>query len=193
MHFKSVHQPIPSRENREHPGNFQNKSVSFAFNWVLSVYYDYVQGFHKLEINSFSSSSFSCTFMWGKIDLWFELFSERVQIRGVLTTSSPSVLFSQKFISTLLSVFWLLTTECKNPSKLKCRQVASFALAALDLVCSSLFSTARRQPSWMFSTGLSTDTSAYRTNLWIHTRILEKDFLVTELWKDVECNYEFLY
>ena len=22
---KSVHQPIPTRENREHPGNFQNK------------------------------------------------------------------------------------------------------------------------------------------------------------------------
>ena len=31
-HYKSVHQPIPTRENREHPGNFQNKSVNSAFN-----------------------------------------------------------------------------------------------------------------------------------------------------------------
>ena len=31
-YYKSVHQPIPSRENREHPGNFQNKSVSSDFN-----------------------------------------------------------------------------------------------------------------------------------------------------------------
>ena len=30
---KSVHHPIPTRENREHSGNFQNKSVSSAFNW----------------------------------------------------------------------------------------------------------------------------------------------------------------
>ena len=30
INYKSVHQPIPTRENREHPGNFQNKSVSSA-------------------------------------------------------------------------------------------------------------------------------------------------------------------
>ena len=30
--YKSIHHPIRTRENREHPGNFQNKSVSFAFN-----------------------------------------------------------------------------------------------------------------------------------------------------------------
>ena len=30
--YKSVHHPIPTRENRERPGNFQNKSVSSAFN-----------------------------------------------------------------------------------------------------------------------------------------------------------------
>ena len=33
-YYKSVHRPIPTGENREHPGNFQNKSVSSAFNWV---------------------------------------------------------------------------------------------------------------------------------------------------------------
>ena len=32
--YKSVHHPIPTRKNRETPGNFQNKSVSSAFNWV---------------------------------------------------------------------------------------------------------------------------------------------------------------
>ena len=37
-YYKSVHQPIPTRENREHPGNFQNKSVSSAFNRVLPFY-----------------------------------------------------------------------------------------------------------------------------------------------------------
>ena len=33
-YYKSVHHPIPTRENREYLGNFQNKSVSSAFNWV---------------------------------------------------------------------------------------------------------------------------------------------------------------
>ena len=31
-YYKRVHPPIPTRENREHPGNFQNKSVNSAFN-----------------------------------------------------------------------------------------------------------------------------------------------------------------
>ena len=26
-YYKSVHQPIPTRENREHPGNFQSESI----------------------------------------------------------------------------------------------------------------------------------------------------------------------
>ena len=31
-YYKSVHHPIPTRENSEHSDNFQNKSVSSAFN-----------------------------------------------------------------------------------------------------------------------------------------------------------------
>ena len=31
-YYKSVHYHIPTRQNKEHPGNFQNKSVSSAFN-----------------------------------------------------------------------------------------------------------------------------------------------------------------
>ena len=31
-YYKSVHQPIPTRHNREHPSNFQNESGSSAFN-----------------------------------------------------------------------------------------------------------------------------------------------------------------
>ena len=31
-YYKSVHQLFPTCENWEHPGNFQNKSVSSAFN-----------------------------------------------------------------------------------------------------------------------------------------------------------------
>ena len=31
-YYKSVHHPIPTREDSEHPGNFQNKSVRSAFN-----------------------------------------------------------------------------------------------------------------------------------------------------------------
>ena len=31
-YYKSVYQPIPTRENWEHPDNFQNKSGSSAFN-----------------------------------------------------------------------------------------------------------------------------------------------------------------
>ena len=30
-YYKSFHQAIPTRENREHPGNFQSESVSSAF------------------------------------------------------------------------------------------------------------------------------------------------------------------
>ena len=30
-YYKSVHHPIPTRENRKHPGNFKNKSVSSTF------------------------------------------------------------------------------------------------------------------------------------------------------------------
>ena len=30
--YESVHHPIPTRANRKHTGNFQNKSVSSAFN-----------------------------------------------------------------------------------------------------------------------------------------------------------------
>ena len=33
-YYKSVHHPVPTRENKEHPGNFQNKSVNSAFSWV---------------------------------------------------------------------------------------------------------------------------------------------------------------
>ena len=29
-YYKSVHQPIPARENWEHPGNFQSESVKFS-------------------------------------------------------------------------------------------------------------------------------------------------------------------
>ena len=38
-YYKSVHQPIPICEKRELPGNFQNKSVSSAFNRVLPFYF----------------------------------------------------------------------------------------------------------------------------------------------------------
>ena len=32
VHYKSVHQPNTTFENREHPGNFQNELVGSAFN-----------------------------------------------------------------------------------------------------------------------------------------------------------------
>ena len=31
-YYKSVHHPISTRGNREHPGNFQNKSIRSPFN-----------------------------------------------------------------------------------------------------------------------------------------------------------------
>ena len=31
-YYKSVHQPIPTHENKEHPGNFQKELVISAFN-----------------------------------------------------------------------------------------------------------------------------------------------------------------
>ena len=38
-YYKSVHHPIPTHENRKHPGSFQNKSGNSAFNSVLSCYF----------------------------------------------------------------------------------------------------------------------------------------------------------
>ena len=31
-YYKSVYHPVSTRENKEHPSNFQNKSVSSTFN-----------------------------------------------------------------------------------------------------------------------------------------------------------------
>ena len=39
VNYKSVHQRIPTCENREDSGNFQNESASSAFNWVLQFYF----------------------------------------------------------------------------------------------------------------------------------------------------------
>ena len=137
----SVHQPIPARENKEHPGNFQNKSVGSAFNWVLSVSYDHVQGFHKLEINSFSSSSFYCTFMWGNIwSLIWTFLRKSTNQRCFNCLLAVSFVFTKIYFNITVSVmFWLLTTECKNPSKLKCWQVASFALSTWFCLFLSFF------------------------------------------------------
>ena len=35
-YYESVHHPIPTLANREHPDNFQNKSVKYPFNWESS-------------------------------------------------------------------------------------------------------------------------------------------------------------
>ena len=37
-YYKSVHHPIPTRGNREHPANFQNKSVRSPLNWVSQFF-----------------------------------------------------------------------------------------------------------------------------------------------------------
>ena len=44
-YYISVHLPIPTHGNREHPGNFQNKSVSSPFNWLSR----YILFFPKLK------------------------------------------------------------------------------------------------------------------------------------------------
>ena len=44
-YYENVHHPIPTPENREHPGNFQKKSVSSAFNGVSR----YILFFAKLK------------------------------------------------------------------------------------------------------------------------------------------------
>ena len=33
-YYKSTHHPIPTQDNREHPNNFENKSVNYPFNLV---------------------------------------------------------------------------------------------------------------------------------------------------------------
>ena len=43
--YESVHHPVPTRVNRRHPDNFQNKSVSSPFNWISM----YILLFAKLK------------------------------------------------------------------------------------------------------------------------------------------------
>ena len=45
-YYKSIHHPIPTCGNREHPGNFQNKSVSSLFSRVSTyiLYFDKLKG-----------------------------------------------------------------------------------------------------------------------------------------------------
>ena len=63
-YYKSFLQPIPTRENREHPGNFQNGSVSSAFNWVLPFYFQkwnrYFSACKRKFLESSSQFFFKC-------------------------------------------------------------------------------------------------------------------------------------
>ena len=77
-YYKSVHQPIPTRENREHPGNIQNKSVSSAFNWVLSFYFlkwnRYFSAYKRKFLESTSQFSFKFSSTW----LLYTFFSSSI-------------------------------------------------------------------------------------------------------------------
>ena len=60
-YYKSVHHPIPTRENREHPGNFQNKISKL---WVqLNVQVYSLLGQNKGERKAFLGASKK----WGHI------------------------------------------------------------------------------------------------------------------------------
>ena len=161
-----------------------------CFNSIIYV----LQAFHKLEINSFSSSSFSCTFMWGSI--WSLIWT-------FLWKSTNQRCFNCLFLGRQFSFHKNLLQhycQCSNYSLLSTKIQVNWdddrlpvllyqhLILYVPLFCLLLVGNHRE----FFSTGLSTETNAYRTNLWIHTRILEKDFLVTKPWKDVKCNYEFL-
>ena len=37
-YYKSIHHPIPTRENRKHPGDFENKSVRLSLQLNVQIY-----------------------------------------------------------------------------------------------------------------------------------------------------------
>ena len=43
-YYKSVYHPFPTRGKREHPGNFQNKSVSSLYNWFYILFLAKLKG-----------------------------------------------------------------------------------------------------------------------------------------------------
>ena len=46
-YYRSVYHPIPTRENREHPNNFQNKSICFQLNIQVYSLFGQTEGERK--------------------------------------------------------------------------------------------------------------------------------------------------
>ena len=49
-YYKSAHHHIPTRENREHPGNLQKKISKFSFQLSVEVYYLFDQTEGKVNV-----------------------------------------------------------------------------------------------------------------------------------------------
>ena len=166
---------------------WSNTVPSNCFKSIIYV----VQGFHKLEINSFSSTSFSNTYLWENIWslIWTFLWTSTSQ--GCLNCLlAVSFVFTKIYFSITGSV---LTAHCwvqksrYTEMLTGCQFCFSSTWSYLFL---SFFLLLIGNYCEIFSTRPSTETDPYRANMSIHTRILGKDFLVMEPWKDVECNYE---
>ena len=78
-----------------------------CFNSIIYV----VQRFHKLEINIFSSSSFSCTFMWGNIwPLIWTFLWKSTNLRCCNCLLAVSFAFTKIYFNITVSV---LTPHCR--------------------------------------------------------------------------------
>ena len=100
-YYKSIHHPIPTRENKEHPGDFQNKSVSSAFNWVSR----YILFLVKLKGRG-------RPFLEGArrgTTLWYYPQEYLVVIRDEKVSVSPFVKFEK-----ILPLLYFLLDRCTN-------------------------------------------------------------------------------
>ena len=126
VNYKIVHQPIPTRENRGRPGNFQNEWVSSAFNWVFPFYF--------LKWNHYFSA---CK-------------------RKILASTSQSLHQSSqcttKHNSCILFLVWSLYALVKS-SLLKCK-ILGFSSARVKICqiphVASIFSAIKKDPDALF-------------------------------------------
>ena len=122
-YYKSVHHPIPTRENREHPGNFQNKSVCSALSWVsrciLFLAKLKVTGGPFLHIVRLPPSALGCHKRWKSLsfcEIWNNPTPTLFFVRPPYKQALQDMEFYDKFVDRFHDV-----SKVKNPAASKAK------------------------------------------------------------------------
>ena len=129
--YKKVHQPIPTSENMEHSGNFQNESVSSAFNCVLP--------FHFLKWNRYFTAC-KQKFLESASQFSFSFCINLQSIKhnsSILFFSSSIIYFGQKQ-SIKAQIFGIFECSGQNLSNSSCQFWTDKSISPQSLYHSSL-------------------------------------------------------